>query len=210
MEEATTVRGAVAEAVQDVVPTELQGHIVRFTQKGTLAPGVITLVAAETLGEEPLESVEQVTQRAAGVQLIYDGLRLTRRLVTEEGWDGPETLDIDMCVLAADVMVARGFYVLARSPAATRAVEVVRRFGRNETRIRAGETGYRTRLEADVLALALVAGATSVNRELEETTIGELREARGEQAGFPEADRLVAEVRSALGAITDGSVEQTP
>jgi len=113
-------------------------------------------------------------------------------------------------MIGASVHRPASAFLEAGAPAATRAVEVVRRFGRNETRIRAGETGHRTRLEADVLALALVAGATSVNRELEETTIGELREARGEQAGFPEADRLVAEVRSALGAITDGSVEQTP
>ena len=193
-----------------MVPTELQGHIVRFTQKGTLAPGVITLVAAETLGEEPLESVEQVTQRAAGVQLIYDGLRLTRRLVTEEGWDGPENMDIDMCVLAADVVAARGFFVLARSRAATRAVEVVRRFGRNESRIRADETGHRTRLEADVLALALVAGATTVDCELDETTIRGVRGEHREQAGFPDADQLVEDVRSSLVSIAEESVEPAP
>jgi hypothetical protein len=183
---------------------------VRFTQKGTLAPGVITLVAAETLGEEPLESVEQVTQRAAGVQLIYDGLRLTRKLVQDERWEGPENMDTDMCVLAADVVAARGFFVLARSRAATRAVEVVRRFGRNESRIRADETGHRTRLESDVLALALVAGATTVDCELDETTIRGVRGEHREQAGFPDADQLVEDVRSSLVSIAEESVEPAP
>ena len=66
---------------------------------------------------------------------------------------------------AADVLVARGFYLLARTDAAETAVETVRAFGRDQTRRR--EPGADTvaldgSLERNVLELAITAGATAV------------------------------------------------
>ena len=70
-----------------------------------------------------------------------------------------------MAILAADVLVSRGFYLLARTDAAEDAVAVVRAFGRDQTE-REGATGDRAvgldrRLETDVLELAVTAGVTA-------------------------------------------------
>jgi len=62
-------------------------------------------------------------------------------------------------VLAADVLVARGFALLADTAASEVAVETVRSFGRTETDRNAGRDPERS-LEADVFELAAVAGAT--------------------------------------------------
>lgn len=78
---------------------------------------------------------------AAGVQLIYEGLRLTRTLAHDEPWLEPETAadgdaasDGDLEILAADILVARGFYLLARTDAAGTAVRTVQSFGHDQTR----------------------------------------------------------------------------
>ncbi len=79
------------------------------------------------------------------------------------------TLDTaaDTGPLAADVLVSRGFYLLARTETADRAVEVVRAFGRDQTRRRGAGAGVDVaaldrNLEADVFALAVAAGTTAV------------------------------------------------
>lgn len=131
-----------------------------------------------------------LVERAAGVQLIYDGLRLTRDLAHAEPWanddsngvgvgtahgsptragpsDGTVEKSENLDVLAADVLVARGFYLLARTDAAETAVEVVRSFGRDQTRRRSASDvdAIDRNLEADVLELAAIAGATAVGRD---------------------------------------------
>jgi hypothetical protein len=86
---------------------------------------------------------DAIARRAAGVQLIYDGLRVTRTLAAEEPWDDPnrDRTEADMAILAADVLVARGFHLLARTECAARAVGTVRRFGRDQAQQRAGSDG---------------------------------------------------------------------
>jgi hypothetical protein len=62
------------------------------------------------------------------------------------------------------VFVARGFYLLARTETAGRAVEVVRSFGRDQTRRRepgADPAALDRNLEADIFALAVAAGTTA-------------------------------------------------
>nr|WP_202932654.1 hypothetical protein [Halorussus salinus] len=102
-----------------------------------------------------------VEERAAGVQLIYEGLRLTRALADDPPWerDLPHT-DSNIDILAADVMVARGFSLLARTEAADKAVETVQSFGRDETDEQQGRTVSPRALETDVFELAVVAGTT--------------------------------------------------
>ncbi|WP_252698035.1 DUF7114 family protein [Natronosalvus vescus] len=113
-------------------------------------------------------NLEAVAHHAAGVQLIYEGLRLTRMLAHEEPWaettgDGRADLEI----LAADILVARGFYLLARTDAATTAVRTVRQFGRDQTlradATTADATALDANLERDVLELAVCTGATAVD-----------------------------------------------
>jgi len=96
---------------------------------------VLVLVTARAV--DPTVDPDTVVDRAAGVQLIYEGLRLTRSVAHEEPWVTAATqesdIDADMDVLTADVLVARGFALLACTDAAAAAVEVVRAFGRDQT-----------------------------------------------------------------------------
>ncbi|MEF8788926.1 MAG: hypothetical protein V5A61_02250 [Haloarculaceae archaeon] len=170
MEEAAAVRGAAEEAVRDVVPGMLREEISGFVESGSVVPGTLTLVVADLFGEVDPDVVDGLTERAAGVQLIYDGLRLTRRLVHGDPWsDAAEAegdLSADMEILAADVLVSRGFYLLARTEAAGAAVEVVRSFGRDQTNRRElGDPSLDRELERDVVELAVLAGATAVGAE---------------------------------------------
>jgi hypothetical protein len=170
MEEAAAVRGAAEEAVRDVVPGTLREEISGFVESGSVVPGTLTLVVADLFGEVDPDAVDGLTERAAGVQLIYDGLRLTRRLVHGDPWsaaaEAEGDLSADMEILAADVLVSRGFYLLARTEAAGAAVEVVRSFGRDQTNRRElGDPSLDRELERDVVELAVLAGATAVGAE---------------------------------------------
>lgn len=167
MEEAAAVRRAALDAVQDVVPADLASRLESFVTDGSLVPGVLALLSAEAAAGEPPEALHS---QAAGVQLIYDGLRLTRALAHEEPWtDADRDRDhADVDILAADVLVSRGFYLLAHTDAAGTAVEVVRTFGRDQTRRESAEDprSVDRDLEADVLALAVVTGVTAVGAEV--------------------------------------------
>jgi hypothetical protein len=168
MDEAAATRRAALDAVGDVEPARLRERIERTLETGSMVPGVLTILSVRattdgatggaTTGEDSL--LDAVGRRAAGVQLIYDGLRLTRQLTHDEPWrvGGGETADVD--VLVADVLVARGFYLLARTDAAETAVETVRAFGHDQTvRETTGDASLDRNLEADVVNLAIVAGA---------------------------------------------------
>ena len=101
MEEAAAVRRAASEATADVVPEELRETIDGHVADGSLVPGVLTLLSARAVsGEDP----DDLAQQAAGVQLIYDGLRLTRRIAHSNPWrehdptvvaDGDRAADLD-------------------------------------------------------------------------------------------------------------------
>ena len=133
-----------------------------------------------------------VERRAAGVQLIAVGLRWTRQLVTEADWpvgtettpgDRPEAgphsgsssesgtaAETTVALLGADVAVARGSSLLARTAAVDRAVAVVRTFGRTQTAATNSDAGGRAngddaansqgQLERELLELAVIAGGT--------------------------------------------------
>jgi hypothetical protein len=171
MEDAERAREAAREALADIEPERLRAVIDGRLATASMTPGALTIVAARAL--DPAVDADGVGDLAAGVQLIYEGLRLTRRLAHDEPWarptdDGlePDT-DADIDILAADVLVARGFYLLARTGAAGRAVEVVRAFGRDQTLRADADDPARLdgNLEADVLALAAVAGTTAVGSD---------------------------------------------
>lgn len=202
MEEVAAVRGAALDAVGDVEPDRLRERVRERLEDGSMAPGVLTLlsaraVAADAPDDAPPLSTDGIAERGAGVQLIYEGLRLTRTLSQDPPWErsdrtGPREGELtdggdvalsggdvpadsaatedaaaaDMDILVADVMVARGFYLLARTEAAGEAVAVVRSFGSDQTRLRTtGDDSFDGNLEVDVFELATVAGATAAGGE---------------------------------------------
>jgi len=194
MDEVAACRHAARDAVRDVEPEQLRGVMDDLLVEASMTPGVVTVRAARAAGaadgdaavtverydDSPGVSArdgrrengrgalpDHVAERAAAVQLIYEGLRLIRRLAAEDPWTATEETtptDENMAVLAADVLVSRGFYLLARTPAADKAVETVRNFGRDQTVAREADSRNRDHdrsLEADVLRLALIAGTAA-------------------------------------------------
>nr|WP_210424997.1 hypothetical protein [Halorussus halobius] len=147
-----------------------------------------------------------IEERAAGVQLIYEGLRLTRALADEPPWERePPHTDSNVDVLAADVMVARGFSLLARTEAADKAVATVQSFGRDETDGQQGRPASPHALETDVFELAMLAGATAFGVRPSEALLAYAAELaaslEGDRPEPPEA--LPAEVEQAMGDVPD-------
>ncbi|WP_226482582.1 DUF7114 family protein [Natrinema amylolyticum] len=193
MEKADSCRRAAAEAVADVEPPQLHDFIEATLERASMVPGTLTLESAAMMaseghavgdeydqslaaegGRDRADDTDGVVTHAAGVQLIYEGLRLTRSLAHDEPWTATEAdaSDGDLAILAADILVARGFYLLARTDAATKAVRTVQSFGRDQTRrtdlaADAGDldptpSDLDTNLERDVLELAALTGAVAV------------------------------------------------
>jgi hypothetical protein len=160
--ESRTRRHAI-DTVADVDPGGLRSAI-EEQLSGSMVPG--TLVRLSACATDSTGAPTAAADRATGVQLIYDGLRVTRGLVHDQPWgrDGEAlTPEADIDVLVADVLVARGFYLLARTEAADRAVGVVRAFGRDQTRRRSASDAERLdrNLEVSVFELATAAGTTA-------------------------------------------------
>ena len=239
MERASQVRRAAREAVGETDPERLRVRIFEALDAGSMVPGALVLLSARvaadgTDGRDEQESSrlegtsatdrdEALAKRAAGVQLIYEGLALTRTLASEEPWSDPgrDRTAADIEILAADILVARGFYLLARTECAARAVETVRRFGRDQTRRRdpGADTGTGPGsdrdldngrgLEADALDLAVRCGVSAVGRdaptELDSFTADLVQSALEEGGrGFPAAeDFLSASVTDSLAALLE-------
>ncbi|MFB6221357.1 MAG: hypothetical protein ABEH90_07945 [Halolamina sp.] len=166
MDDAVLARRSAREAVSDIEPEPLREILDERLATAAMTPGALTLLSARAFASDTDVSV--FGEQAAGVQLIYEGLALTRRLAHEEPWAAvsDEDIDADLDVLAADVLVSRGFYLLARTAAAERAVETVRAFGRDQTtRDDAGteSPALDRNLEADVFELAVVTGVAAVD-----------------------------------------------
>lgn len=217
MDEAAATRRAALDAVDDVEPDRLHERITKHVQAGSMVPGVLTILSVRAVtggatggasaGDDTL--LDAVERRAAGVQLIYDGLRLTRQLSHDEPWTTGHKEAGDLDVLVADVLVARGFYLLSRTTAADTAVETVRAFGHDQTVRETHDVPELDRnLEADVIRLAIVAGAGLRERalspgvtELAATLAGEFE--TDADAGFNDVERLEMEtIVDRLAAVT--------
>jgi hypothetical protein len=217
MDEAAATRRAALDAVGDVEPARLRERIEDHVRTGSMVPGVLTILSVRAIADgatAPARAdddslLDLVERRAAGVQLIYDGLRLTRQLAHEEPWAAGEKPTGDLDVLVADVLVARGFYLLSRTEAAEKAVETVRAFGHDQTvREVTADPAFDANLEADVIELAIVAGTgrgeTALSPgagELAAEFVGQLDD--GTTAGFPAVDAVFVEgLRDRLGTVT--------
>ncbi len=179
MEQAALARRAARDAVADIEPGRLHDRIDAILADASMAPGVLVVLSAQSV--DPAVGSAAIEERAAGVQLIYEGLRLTRSLAHEEPWaDTDDYTDANLDVLGADVLVSRGFYLLAMTEAADRAVETIQAFGRDQTHRRDPDTDHEAldrNLEVEVFELAGFAGATAVDAEPPESvriTIDEL------------------------------------
>ncbi|HKJ58574.1 MAG TPA: hypothetical protein VKA37_05050 [Halobacteriales archaeon] len=159
MDEAAAVSRVAADSVGTVDPEPLHETLVAALEACSAAPGVMVLTSARAI--DGGVDVDAVADRVAGVQLVYAGLAVTRRLAGDPPWadGGAEAANLD--VLAADILVARGAYLLAGTEASGAAVEVIRAFGRDQTE-REGDPTPDHDLEADIFELAVVAGSTAV------------------------------------------------
>jgi hypothetical protein len=198
MDDAARARDAAREALADVEPEQLRETLENRILDAAVTPGVLALVTARAL--DPNIDPTEVVERAAGVQLIYEGLRLTRSVAHAEPWVTAATtesdIEADMDVLTADVLVSRGFSLLACTDAAAAAVEVVRSFGRDQTlRDRADPapaTALDRNLEIDALELAVVVGTTAVGGDPPEELLAYARDLAAEYDGeFPPSGRAL-------------------
>lgn len=189
MEQAELARDGAREAVADIEPPRLAERIDAILAGASMAPGALVCLLAQRV--DPETDREAVAERAAGVQLIYEGLRLTRTLSQDEPWaDSEEQTAANLDVLAADILVSRGFYLLATTDAAERAVETIRAFGRDQTHRRepdADREALDSSLERDVIALAGVAGESATDGSLPEALSGTV-ERLVSRAGRPLAE----------------------
>ena len=169
MDVVSRVRAASCRAVDEVEPTGLREIITNQIESDSPTFGLTTIVVSEEV-RHTNEGPITVDSKAAGVQLIYEGLRLTQDLVRENRWKNNEQkLITDMDLLAADVMVARGFYLLSHTKAASKAVETIREFGIAETEWSDSPIGTPTRrmsLERNIFELAIIAGFVSSDSEM--------------------------------------------
>lgn len=161
-------RAAARAAIDDVAPPPFRDAIDRRLRGTRMTPAVLTWLAARTV--DPDGDSEGLERRGAGVQLIYEGLRLTRTLAHSPPWDAADEreIDADIEILVATVLVARGFALLAGTEASSKAVETIRAFGRDETNRRVERhdpTLPDHALETDVFELGIVAGISATGTE---------------------------------------------
>lgn len=178
MDEVVSVRRASRAAVDDIEPAGLRRHVDDLLLENSMLPGVLVILAARTVN--PKATIQTVENRAVGVQLVYTGLLRSRTLIHTEPWSSStDHLEANLDVLAADVLVSRGFYLLARTEAAPRAVETVRSFGRDQTYRRWPDTdrdALDQNLEIDIFELAVISGTGAVGGEPDKSLLAAVSE----------------------------------
>jgi hypothetical protein len=196
------VRTAAVDALADIEPGPLRQRVHEEVGAASLAPGSVVLAGTS----KPVHH-EAADGPAAGVQLMYDGLRLTRALVETNPWATDGTREAgDLAVLAADILVARGFYLLADTPVANLAVSVVRSFGRDESTpsTQCAGAGH---LECSVLDLALETRA-SIGNDAQApvdsmAVVDRLPTTPGPSPGFPNTQSVLRVIDGQVPPATD-------
>lgn len=159
MEPGPAVRGAVCQLSRDVEPVRLGTALEARLETASMVPGAVTMITAERLGGT--DAGETAIDRAIGVQLCYEGMRLTRSLIREEErFKAADPTGDYLDLVAAEVLVSRGFVELADTPVADDAIEIVHRFSRHQSESQGDDRD--AALEHDVISLAVAAGATVV------------------------------------------------
>lgn len=156
------VSEALRCSIADIEPRSFNEHLHGLLDDRPLTPACATLATGRAI--DSTADAARLAELGAGVQLVYEGLRQTRRLIAEASWlNHDRTTQADIDVLAAEVLVARGFNVLADTGTVTDAVALMHRFGQQRAYERAGSDahGFAT-LEADIIELAVDTGADAV------------------------------------------------
>ncbi len=213
MDTAARARAASQEVVGDIEPQKLREVLFERLDGASMVPGVLVLVTAQA--SRPAVDLDDLDRRAAGVQLIYEGLRLTRTIAHDEPWNTTDAdmIDADVDILAADVFVSRGFYLLARTEVSAAAVETVQSFGRDQTlgrRVESDTVSLDRNLEADIFALAVRTGLTAVDADPSEELLSFAADlARSEGRELSTADSVLSEPTvSRLSELSGGSNER--
>lgn len=155
------VSEALRRSLDDIEPSSFNEHLHEVLEDRPLTPAALTVTTGRAI--DSTADSKQLAELGIGVQLGYEGLRLTRALIDTESWlEQQQATDDDIDVLTAEVLVARGFNILAETGTVTQAVEIVRRFGRNRARDRRGSNPHGPTLEADIASLAVNTGADCV------------------------------------------------
>lgn len=168
MEEASRAQDAIQELLGDAEPAPFREHVLQTLADRSPVLGVLTIRTA--LAADGTVSVDTAADRAAGVQLTYEGLSLTQQLIDDEPWPPTEGEAPDVDLVAAEVLVAKGLTRLAHTGVRERVVEIVRRFGRlnasetdSDVATDDASTSPTARadpsLDSDFVVLAVAAGA---------------------------------------------------
>jgi hypothetical protein len=197
MEAQRAVRRATEEALADIEPEPFREEVYAALEDVSVLPGVLVVAAARALDAEA--TVAEVERRAVGVQLIYEGLRLTRDLAHDPPWLAADAdhEEADVAVLVADVFVARATSLLADTEAAGAIVAVLRSFGRDQT-LRADAddpAAVDRRLETDVFELAAVAGTTAVAGDTDRSVVRRVTALAGSlpvEDGLPDPEAVLS------------------
>jgi hypothetical protein len=196
--EVSVVRETLAHSLADLEPPAFQSHLRTTIGDVSLTPAVLTVRTARAL--EPSVDEDASALRGAGVQLTYEGLRLTRSILSDGPWSSSEgRTNYYLDLLAAAVLVSRGYYYLADSGVSAEAVEAARRFGRYQTYDQNGDlTDGEYSLERDFITLAVNAGA-----DLALQTVPSSVTAYGENLARDIGTAPLAEPESALDGVEE-------
>ena len=209
MAAAARVRRASVDALAEIEPAELANQLQAIVTDASMVPGMVTILTAET-GAEP--AARAALERGVGVQLCYEGLRVTRELIRDDSRyrDGDATHGY-LELVGAEVLVSRGFANLARTEVAPQTIDIVQRFSRNQTHAYDGTItdapdAART-LEYDVIELAVAAGAELVYEEVPATIddLGRQLATEFDRQPLPGAAGVASRIRADLAAATPAS-----
>lgn len=200
MDETAHTRAAFQEGINDITPMALRSRLEDVLAAASMTPGALAVLTATTL-EESVEP-ERAANRGAGVQMSYEGLRLSRELIHTDPWTNGDRDRADLNAVAAEVLVARGFEYLAHTGVAMDVVDAVRQFGTDQTyRETDPEPEALDReLEADFVRIGLKAGIDIALDSIPETA-GTVADELADELGqnpLPHADTALVGVEERI------------
>ena len=150
---------AMRAAFAKLEPPSLRERTIAHLVDQPMGAGRLVRHSAGTAdGRAPQNALQD---RVVGVQLIHVGLGLIRELARDPPWEQGDGDEGNLDALVAEVLVAKGFSLLASTPAASKAVETVQSLARSETaRLNGTVTG--SPLEADIFELGVQAGVSAI------------------------------------------------
>ena len=158
VDEAVLLRAVVA----DIAPAALRTRILHHLKDDAVSTGPVVRQAAVMAGGAV--STDELDRRVVGVQLIADGLSLLQGLSRDPPWDHGRKSGADLDLLAAEVMVAKGFSMLADTAAAQQAVTTIHNLAMHESVLAEPDARVRSvpnTLAADLIELGVTAGITA-------------------------------------------------